>query len=255
MSKKSRKHKSHRKKSNAKTKTHKNYLGGNINLAYPSNDIKTLSNPFIAYTGKGGNISNAYPARGPVSTEFNFLNPQTSQRGGCGCDNPPPMMGGRKKCSLCSLKWLGGEKPNTYKHRIGCKCSLCKNSKKGGGNNGLLYPNGLVGSPWQASPSGWPGVNNIVGDHNYLAQNKYDTDIQTAIIDNNNTLPLKGGKKQKKLCGGTLSNFIGQDLLNVGRQFQFGIGSAYNALAGYNAPANPLPWKDQLINTPSKAIY
>jgi len=23
------------------------------------------------------------------------------------------------------------------------------------------------------------------------------------------------------------------------------VGSAYNALAGYSAPVNPLPWKDQ----------
>ena len=38
---------------------------------------------------------------------------------------------------------------------------------------------------------------------------------------------------------------MGQDLLNLGRQFNFGIGSAYNALAGYSSPINPLPWKDQ----------
>jgi hypothetical protein len=37
-----------------------------------------------------------------------------------------------------------------------------------------------------------------------------------------------------------------QDLINLGRQFQFGLGSAYNALAGYSSPVNPLPWRDQL---------
>jgi hypothetical protein len=59
---------------------------------------------------------------------------------------------------------------------------------------------------------------------------------------------LNGGKRrqtrQRRQRGG--SNFMGQDLINLGRQFQFGLGSAYNALAGYSAPVNPLPWKDQL---------
>jgi hypothetical protein len=67
----------------------------------------------------------------------------------------------------------------------------------------------------------------------------------------------KGRKTQKKMtmtkrrkqCGGTLSNFLGQDLINLGRQIGFGMGSAYNALNGYSAPTNPLPWKDQLPNT------
>jgi hypothetical protein len=37
----------------------------------------------------------------------------------------------------------------------------------------------------------------------------------------------------------------------LGRQFQFGLGSAYNGLAGYSAPTNPLPWQGQLPNQPS----
>jgi hypothetical protein len=55
--------------------------------------------------------------------------------------------------------------------------------------------------------------------------------------------------KKKIMKGGTLSNFIGQDLINLGRQFQFGLGTAYNALVGQSSPVNPLPWKDQLMNT------
>lgn len=55
--------------------------------------------------------------------------------------------------------------------------------------------------------------------------------------------------KKKIMKGGTLSNFIGQDLINLGRQFQFGLGSAYNALVGQSSPVNPLPWKDQLTNS------
>jgi hypothetical protein len=59
-----------------------------------------------------------------------------------------------------------------------------------------------------------------------------------------------GGKRRQN--GGTLSNFLGQDLINLGRQFQFGVGSAYNALAGYSSPINPMPWKDQL---PTRTHY
>jgi hypothetical protein len=55
--------------------------------------------------------------------------------------------------------------------------------------------------------------------------------------------------KKKIMKGGTLSNFLGQDLINLGRQFQFGLGTAYNALVGQASPVNPLPWKDQLTNS------
>jgi hypothetical protein len=253
--KKSKKNKGHK---NLHSKTRKNHRGGNLTLAYPLNNVSSIRNPALAYTGKGGNINNAYPAMGPPASGFNFLNPQVNQRGGCGCSNTNGSnlsVGGgkRKNCSMCDLKLWGGRK-----HRIGCKCSLCKNKMMGGtGNNGIPYPNGLVGSPWQPSPSGWPGVNDVSGDRNYLAYNTYPTDVQTSIIDSNsNPRGLVGGKTKKhrgkyKLHGGTLSNFFGQDLINVGRQFQFGLGSAYNALAGYSAPVNPMPWKDQLVNTPS----
>jgi hypothetical protein len=57
----------------------------------------------------------------------------------------------------------------------------------------------------------------------------------------------KKQRKQRKQGGG--SAFLGQDLINLGRQIQFGLGSAYNAVAGYSAPANPLPWKGQLTDS------
>jgi hypothetical protein len=119
-----------------------------------------------------------------------------------------------------------------------------------GGNPGIPYPNGLVGSPWTPSIGGWPGVNGIPGDRNYYAQNNYNVDPQTAMVNvgaNPPFLNMKGGKRKQK--GGTLSNFLGQDLINLGRQFQFGVGSAYNALAGYSPPTNPMPWKGQFPNT------
>ena len=117
-----------------------------------------------------------------------------------------------------------------------------------------LVPNGLVGSQWTPSSGGWPGVDGVPGDNNHYAPNSYTNDVSRQMVDlgaNPPFLNVKGGKKRKQR-GGTLSNFMGQDLINLGRQFQFGVGTAYNALAGYSGPVNPLPWKDQF---PSKMPF
>ena len=251
------------------SKTRKNYLGGDNNLAYPSNNVPKVPNPFLAYTGKGGsNLNAAYPNPGPPSDGFNFLNPLGSQRGGsCGCSLPLMSGGSRSLGSQrggscgCSLPLMrGGCGPLCAasamvaggKHRYGCKCSLCiskkgKKEKKGmkGGNPGIPYPDGLVGKPWTPSIGGWPGVDGISGNRNYLANNNYHTDISRQMIATGANPPFSvGGKRKQK--GGALSNFMGQDFINLGRQLQFGLGSAYNALSGYPAPTNPLPWKDQM---------
>jgi len=228
-------------------KTRKNYLGGS-SLAYTGKPLPNEGpNPFLAYTGKGGsscglptvpnppvntNASNpVYPNTGPISKGTNIIfNNASAQQGGCGL--------------TCGLK---GGKP----HRNECKCSKCKKTRtkkhmKGGFKN-FLIPDGLVGTPWTPNVGGWPGVNGIPGDSNYYPENQYKVDPQTSMVDlgaNPPFLNMKAGRK-KKQKGGTLSNFLGQDLINLGRQFQFGMGSAYNALAGYSAPVNPLPWKDQ----------
>ena len=154
---------------------------------------------------------------------------------------------------LCAAGFMvGGEK-----HRNQCRCSDCKmmggeEQVLMGGNAGIPYPNGLVGSPWTPSSTGWPGVNGVQGDNNYIAPNNYHTDVQTAMISTGAQPPFSigGGKNRKsKQKGGNFSNFMTQDLINLGRQINFGFGSAYNALAGYSAPTNPLPWKGQLVNT------
>lgn len=128
------------------------------------------------------------------------------------------------------------------------------------GNNGIPYPNGLVGKPYVNS-SNLPGANGIPGDANYYFDNKYYNDVSRQMINVGANPPFlgflgfKGGRKHnhtkkkhmKKQHGGTLSNFIGQDLINLGRQFTYGAGSAFNALNGNPAPTNPLPWKGQLV--------
>ena len=254
-------------------KSRKKYLGGSldaadVNLAYPSNNIKLDPNPFLAYTGKGGaqcsTNAAAYPNPGPPSGGFNFLNPQNTQSGGnCGCGL---QLGGSLQkggscgpmCATAPLAIIGGGK-----HRTGCKCSTCKKTMKGGsGNNGIPYPNGLVGSSWTPAITGWPGVDGISGNRNYLAPNMYPTDPQTAMIATGAQPPFSvgGGKRRRKgQKGGTLSNFLGQDLINLGRQFGHGLGTVYNGITGYAAPVSPLPWKGQLENTATlptvKAAY
>ena len=256
-------------------KTRKNYLGGSVDvpLAYTGKPIHTVPNPFLAYTGKGGSscqlskpveqptninaASPAYPNTGPVPRGDIFLNSTLPQHGGnCGC-GVPFLSGGKTKkggCGpMCAVPlMLGGAK-----HRKGCKCSDCK-SKNGmkGGNPGIPYPDGLVGTPWTYKIASWPGVNGIPGDSNYYPVNNYQNDISRQMVDVGANPPFlyggrktrKNGSRSRKQKGGTLSNFMGQDFINLGRQFQYGIGSAYNALAGYTAPVNPLPWKDQLPN-------
>jgi len=264
--KNSKKQKVYRMKGCSKT-IKKKYLGGNvssgdINLAYPSDNIPTNPNPFLSYTGGNSELTpsleipvntnaenKSIPNTGPPSIGYNFINNQGAQRGGC-C-GMSLMSGG---CGpLCTVGFMVGGK----KHRVGCKCSNCKIIRKQkGGNSGIPYPNGLVGDSWKTSVNGWPGVDGISGNRNYLADNNYNTDVQTAITYTGANPPFTiGGKKRRtrRQRGGTLSNFIAQDLINLGRQVQFGIGSAYNAVAGYAAPVNPMPWKDQLTNTPNLA--
>jgi hypothetical protein len=251
-------------------KTCRNYLGGkssgDVQLAYPTTGIKIASNPFLAYIGKGGAITDlaknvnlntntngvnkVLPSTGPPANGFNFLNPQDSQYGGCGCASNM-QLGGGCGTSMCPLAMSGGA------HRPDCKCSMCK--MKGG--SGIPYPNGLVGQSWTPSTSGWPGVDGLSGNRNYLENNAYSpNDISRQMIATGANPPFsigggKGRKYNKKTRrnqrGGVVSNFLSQDLINLGRQFQYGLGSAYNALAGYSAPVNPMPWKGQLPNTPN----
>ena len=243
------------------SKTRKHYLGGSpdVPLAYTGKPIQTIPNPFLAYTGKGGsscglstpsnipvntNASNpAYPNTGPTIKPNTIFNNASIQQGGsCNC-GLPIMAGGRKRnggCGpLCSMGFMVGG----TRHRVGCKCSKCKKRLMKGGNAGI--PNGLVGAPFTPKNiDGLPGVDGIGGNRNYIPINTYNNDVSRQMVDVGANRPfLKGGKKKQK--GGTLSNFMAQDLINLGRQFQFGVGSAYNALAGYSAPVNPLPWKDQ----------
>ena len=141
-----------------------------------------------------------------------FLNPLGSQNGGCNCGTS---FGGGKKMK--------------------------------GGNLGIPYPNGVVGQEW-SSNSG-PGVNGVQGDSNYLALNNYKVDPQTAMIATGAQPPFSvGGNRSKQKTKKQRGGFIGQELINLGRQIQFGLGSAYNGINGYSAPVNPQSWRGQIPN-------
>lgn len=230
----------------------------NVYLAYPSKDVPSVPNPHLAYTGKGGaengtcsgnlkptdaelpkniNAANpAYPNTGPVNTGFNFLNSQVL-RGGCGCTGGVVQNGGN------GLPY-GQGLPEM---------------------KGIPYPNGLVGKPWGAEISQWPGVDGVSGGRDHLGYNNYIPDVSREMRMPIASDPFFGGakhrrrgnkksnksnksnkSKSKSQKAGGLSNFMYQDLVNLGRQFTSGVQNSYNALNGYSANPNPLPWKDQL---------
>jgi len=110
-------------------------------------------------------------------------------------------------------------------------------------------PGPFVGSPWGSSINKWPAIDGISGDRNYLKPYKVGDDpaLQMSLNDAGyTTLNSKvGGRKTKRRGGG----LVPQDLINLGRDVGFNFKSAYNALNGYTAPINPLPYKDQLTNS------
>jgi hypothetical protein len=252
-------------KSRKQSKKSRRFMSGGSNsfLAYTGQPIVTQTNPFLAYTGKGGrggqdniqlpaevdvmspkSMSNLYganpslPNTGPINIGRSTIptNMGSNMRGGnCG--------------GTCSLNMTGGN----------CGCSLLSGGKKQNGGK-TIDPQGLLGQPWGVTPAKWPGVDGISGNRNYLPYNNLKVDPKTALISVGPNPPfLFGGRKKRvnrgtkkrRQRGGNISNFISQDLVNLGRQVQLGFGTAYNGLNGYPAPRPVLPWQGQLVNTPN----
>ena len=175
--------------------------------------------------------------------------------GGCGCGNP--FFGGQQRGGGC-----------------GCGASFLGGSQTGASQTGGMKMGGsepaLIGAPWTANIGTWPGVAGNDGQSNYFSLNKYtpfspETQMGQerggAIFPPENVKYLvRGGKRgvkskrtrkhrvhrnKKSLKGG--SNMFGQDLLNSGRSIQYGLGSAYNTLLGYQPPVDPLPFSGQYM--------
>jgi len=142
----------------------------------------------------------------------------------------------------------------------GGSCGACGQTSVMKGGNFFKpvgpMPGPIVGSPWEANKL--PGENGIGGDRNYFKPYNTDANPQLQMTMNDagyKTLnSMVGGKKRRKhgrklsrkLIGG---GFIPQDLVNLGRSITYNYQSAYNAIKGYEAPVNPLPYKDQMPNT------
>ena len=189
-------------------------------------------------------------------------NKKCMRGGGCGCGNP--FFGGNQRGGGC-----------------GCGASILGGSQSGGMKMGGSEP-ALIGTPWTANIGSWPGVGGNDGQSNFFSLNKYtpfspETQMEQerggAIFPPENVKYLVGGRrrgkgqrvrktkskqyrkdkfsrnKNKKLLKGG-SNVFGEDILNSGRSIQYGIGSAYNALLGYQKPIDPLPFSDQYTKNP-----
>jgi len=154
--------------------------------------------------------------------------------GGCGCDK---IIGGGREYSSSSSQ-------RKESLRGGCGCGV--GNQAGGSTNSAL-----IGSPWTANISSWPGVQGVPGVTNHYNLNEYKSfDPQTQMGSERGQYGGTRTKKNKR--GGGL---IPQDLVNMGRNMMFGVGSAYNSLSGYQAPVNPLPYKNQLVNpNPSRTL-
>ena len=147
--------------------------------------------------------------------------------GSNGCPIAPYQFGGSEYTPILGIGQNGGN------------CSSCQVPQSGGG----LVPGPFVGSAW--NPNNLPGMNGISGDRNYLSPVDVVKNPQQQMSMNNSGYNIMGGGYKKSKRGGGL---IPQDLVNLGNSFKFGAESTINALNGYKAPVNPLPYKGQLIS-------
>lgn len=162
-----------------------------------------------------------------------------------GCSKSRKQRGGLYPSTGPASPPPGGNIANSSAKRGGSCGGTCQLPQAGGAYHAL------VGSPWTAN-SNW-------GQNNYYPENTYaphDISRQMIATGANPPFSVGGRRKRRKHFNNTsrkrpqkggASNFMFQDLVNLGRQVNFGLGSTYNALAGYPGPVSPLPWKGQLV--------
>lgn len=172
------------------------------------------------------------------------------QKGGYGC--------GAYGCPLAPFSWKqmqqrGGQyadvmsgAPILGTAQTGGTCGVCNAPLMQGGSfykPPVPMPGPFIGQNWTPSIKGWPGVDGISNNRNYLANNLYDAgDPQTMM-------KLGGSKNKSKSMNKKGGGLLPQDLVNLGRDLSFNFKSAYNTLNGYSAPSSPLPYKDQLSSS------
>jgi hypothetical protein len=192
------------------------------------------------------------------------LQPPLQSGGSCGLQ-PPLQSGG--SCGLQPPLQSGGS--------CGATCGLQPPPMQLGGaqlgevqaggsfyKTGSPMPGPFIGKAWGPPVSKWPGMDGIGANRNF--HKNYDSPNNNIVTKNPQLQQLTadidagyrtlnsmvGGYKYKnKSRGKKGGGLIPQDLVNLGQDFTYNLNSAYNALNGYKAPVNPLPYKDQLTNS------
>ena len=189
-------------------------------LAYPHSDVRTVPNPYLAYTGKGGgdfNVSNdhdpsLYPNQGPP------IKPNTpsttwlgSQQGG----KPYPD-------GLVGSSWTAD---NSHANHYAF------NAYPTDVQRSIIY---TTGEPMKGGRKGKSrGRSGKSRGRSGKSRGRRGRGSRR-----------RGSIRSRGKRGGALSNLLGEDLINLGRSVQFNAGSAYNVLGGITRPVNPLPWTD-----------
>lgn len=156
----------------------------------------------------------------------------------------------------------GGNKQSSYAYPIlnqppyvrGVPIFPSKGGKKQkGGGIMSTYPNGLYGSAYNIN-GGLPGqLGSSQGTH--YPFNSYQNDIQMKVQNIGAQPPFlgkaikTGGRKKnsKRKKGGGLTNFFGQDFINVTRMIPYEAKTIFNRFQGISTPTNPLPTEGQLV--------
>jgi hypothetical protein len=168
-------------------------------------------------------------------------------------------------CPMAPLSW---DKMNSFVGtpilgiaQNGGNCTTCM---KGGSNffkPPLPIPGPILGSPWNTLVKGLPGENGIGGDRNYLASyagsitNDPQQQMSMSGSGYKTANSMVGGRHNKRHKNKRGGGFIPTDLLNLGRNVNYSINSAYNTLNGHNPPVNHLPYKDQLTGALNKGRF
>lgn len=144
------------------------------------------------------------------------------------------------------------------KHKINqsggnCNCGAMRGGKRSRKGGLWLSPSSFVNAPTlPAHIQTWPGVPGSATG-NWLTKNQYPVDLtyRTATQERaGQVFPMQmGGKKRgHRFSRGKKSKKGGAfpGLVNMGRNFGYGIHSAYSNLVGSaNMPVNPMPTADQ----------
>jgi len=165
----------------------------------------------------------------------------------------------------------------------GCGCGSTILQTGGASANNYPMTGPFVGNGWTPKISGWPSIDGISGNRNYLEYNNRLVDPQTQIMPYNFRNGWAGGKSRRRKVGGwTYSSssstssseedkkpaVVGKGvngkkhlkkgkknktakrgggvLANITSDVMFNLKSAYSALNGQAQPVNPSPYMDQM---------